>query len=166
MNAFFSISHSKITNTSALTTSSTQDRTGCATSLCLEKPFPVPNGSKHSQERDTDLSPAFSSTVSTGVIHPKQKLGAGFTNLCSAPSIQREMQRCTGQRRITGMKRYRHFNPWGGESVVKLYRKPAQTSRGQELLARATDKGSPFCSTRPRALTLCFHCYGSGTLPC
>lgn len=69
------------------------------------------------------------------VIHPKQELRDGFTNLCSVPSIQGETQCRTGQRRITGMKRYRRFNPWGGESSAKLYGKPAQTSRGQELPA-------------------------------
>ena len=135
LESFLPLSHCKITNTFALTTSSTQHRTGCATSSCLETAFPVLNGSKHAQETDTDLSPAFSSTVSTGIIHPKQELGAGFTNLRSAPSIQGETRRCAGRRRITGMKCYRYFKPEGGESAVKLYGKPAQTSWGQELPA-------------------------------
>lgn len=106
----------------------------------------LPSAKTHSR-RDIDLSPAVSSTVSMGLIHPKQDLSAGFTNLCSVLSIQGEMQCCAAHRRIMGMKRKWCFKPEGGESAVKLHGKPAQTSRGEELpgdpLARAALSAAP-----------------------
>lgn len=148
LESFFPLPQCEITNTFALTSSSTQHWTGSATSLCLQPAFlghsRVSSFLQHCQHRN----------------HP-QELCAALTNLCFVLPHRAKGEAAS---RIISMKHCRHFGPQGRESAGKLCGKPAQSWWGQELPAEPP--ASPaLCSSRPRALTLCFHCYGSGTFP-
>jgi len=57
------------------------------------------------------------------------------------------------------------FQAMGQGERCKALWETSPDCMGTGAACRPTGKGSPLCSTRPRALTVCFHCYGSGTFP-
>ncbi|XP_062458129.1 uncharacterized protein LOC134155222 [Pezoporus occidentalis] len=154
-----SLCQCKVTNTFDLTTSSTQDWTGYPTGSGLGQVSQC-QMEANMLRKDGDLSPAFSSTVSMGVIHPKQQISAGLTNLCSVPFLWGRIQCCAGRRRITGIKCYWHFKPQAGEEHLQSFTGNQPRLHGDRSCLQSHWLGQPFLQHQAQSINTPFSLLG------